>query len=129
MKLGVSKMKTFLIVTVVAVAGFGLGQLAPAYAKKGAHKSAKHSAPASTDDCKKDSDCTVVPDDCCPCSSGGAQRAIPKKDKESYEKDRKKRCTGTMCAEVVSPHPSCAQRAFCGAGICELGDAPAESKP
>jgi hypothetical protein len=89
---------------------------------------AKHAkkAPASTVDCKTDKDCVLVTDDCCPCSEGGKQRAIPKKEKESYEKDRKKRCADTACTESVSTDPSCSQSPFCGAGICELGgDAPA----
>jgi len=88
-----------------------------AQAKKG-----KKAAAASTDDCKTDKDCILVTDDCCPCSEGGKQRAIPKKQKESYEKDRKKRCADTACTEQVSTDPSCTQKAFCGAGICELGD-------
>jgi hypothetical protein len=79
----------------------------------------------STADCKKDNDCVLVPDDCCPCSQGGAQRAIPKKDKDTYEKDRKKRCAETACTEMVSTDPSCSQAPICGAGICELGEPPA----
>ena len=72
----------------------------------------------------------LVPDDCCPCSEGGKQRAIPKKEKDSYEKDRKKRCADTACTESVSTDPSCSQTPFCGAGICELGgDAPAADAP
>ena len=91
-----------------------------AEAKKGHAK-----APAASDDCKKDSDCVAVIDDCCPCSQGGKQRAIPKKDQSSYEKDRKKRCDATACTEVMSQDATCAQKGFCAAGICELGDAPA----
>ena len=93
---------------------------------------AKHAkkAPASTVDCKTDKDCVLVPDECCPCSEGGKQRAIPKKEKDSYEKDRKKRCADTACTESVSTDPSCSQTPFCGAGICELGgDAPAADAP
>jgi hypothetical protein len=88
---------------------------------------AKHakSTPASSDDCKKDSDCVAVVDDCCPCSQGGKQRAIPKKGQAQYEKERKKRCEGTACTEVMSQDATCSQKAFCAAGICELGDAPA----
>jgi hypothetical protein len=101
----------------LGVASFGVPFLAQA--KKG------KKAPASSADCKTDKDCVLVPDDCCPCSQGGKQRAIPKKEKDSYEKDRKKRCADTACTESVSTDPSCSQTAFCGAGICELGgDAP-----
>ena len=101
----------------LGVASFGVPFLAQA--KKG------KKAPASSADCKTDKDCVLVPDDCCPCSQGGKQRAIPKKDQASYEKDRKKRCEGTACIEVMSQDATCAQRPFCAAGICELGDAPA----
>src|SRR5260221_8427662 len=82
---------------------------------------ARGKAPAAgTVDCKKDTDCVAVVDDCCPCSEGGKQRAIPKKDKDTYEKARKKRCNGTMCTEQMSDDPTCSQVPFCGAGICEL---------
>ena len=64
----------------------------------------------------------AVADDCCPCSQGGKQRAIPKKQKDTYEKDRKKRCADTACTEMMSTDPTCTQEPFCGAGICELGD-------
>jgi hypothetical protein len=84
---------------------------------------------ASADDCKKDAECVAVVDDCCPCSQGGKQRAIPKKEKAAYEKDRHKRCAGTACADVMSEDASCAQRPFCAAGICELGDVPADASP
>ena len=71
-------------------------------------------APAAAVDCKTDADCVLVPDDCCDCSQGGKQRAIPKKEKDSYEKDRKKRCADTACTESVSTDPSCSQTPFCG---------------
>ena len=87
-------------------------------------KHARGKAPADTVDCKKDADCVAVVDDCCSCSEGGKQRAIPKKDLASYEKDRKKRCGGTACTEVMSQDATCAQKPFCAAGICELSDAP-----
>jgi hypothetical protein len=90
-----------------------------AEAKRG--HSAK-AAPSSAPDCKKDTDCVLVPDDCCSCNQGGKARAIPKKQKDAYEKERKKRCAGTECIEMMSEDPSCTQHPFCGAGICELGD-------
>jgi hypothetical protein len=113
-----SRFRIFFALTVLGAASFGAPFLAQAkHAKK---------APASTADCKTDKDCVLVPDECCPCSEGGKQRAIPKKEKESYEKDRKKRCADTACTESISTDPSCSQTPFCGAGICELGgDAPA----
>jgi hypothetical protein len=117
-----SRFRVVVALTVLGVASFGAPFLAQAkHAKK---------APASTVDCKTDKDCVLVPDECCPCSEGGKQRAIPKKEKDSYEKDRKKRCADTACTESVSTDPSCSQTPFCGAGICELGgDAPAADAP
>ena len=117
-----SRFRIVLALTVLGVASFGAPFLAQAkHAKK---------APASTVDCKTDKDCVLVADDCCSCSEGGKQRAIPKKEKDSYEKDRKKRCADTACTESVSTDPSCSQTPFCGAGICELGgDAPAADAP
>jgi hypothetical protein len=117
-----SHLRIFFALTVLGVASFGAPFLAQAkHAKK---------TPASTADCKTDKDCVLVTDDCCPCSEGGKQRAIPKKEKDSYEKDRKKRCADTACTESVSTDPSCSQTPFCGAGICELGgDAPAADAP
>jgi hypothetical protein len=112
-------------VSLLTLAAVLLGVSWLAEAKRGRKK-----APAaSTADCKTDADCVLVPDDCCPCSEGGKQRAIPKKEKVGYEKERRKRCTGTMCTEMVSQDPSCSQRAFCGAGICELGEPAADSTP
>src|SRR5262245_26360685 len=68
---------------------------AEAKAKKGGGKAGAASAP----DCKKDEDCVLVQDDCCSCNQGGKARVIPKKQKEAYEKDFKKRCKGTECIE------------------------------
>ena len=104
------------IVALIAALILGLGLVAEA---KRAHKP---KTPADTADCKTDADCVLVPDDCCSCNQGGKQRAIPKKQKDGYEKDRKKRCADTQCMEMMSQDPSCSQHAFCGAGICELGD-------
>lgn len=90
-------------------------------------KRARKAPAADTADCKKDTDCVVVPDDCCSCNQGGKQHAIPKKEKEAYEKARKKRCGGTACTEMMSEDQSCSKHAFCGAGICELEDPPAKA--
>lgn len=98
----------------IVLLGFGVG----AQARRA--RKAKP-APAATSDCKTDAECVVVPDDCCTCEQGGKQRAIPRKQKDGYEKERKKRCAKTECIEMMSQDPSCTQKAFCGAGICELG--------
>jgi hypothetical protein len=85
-------------------------------------KAGKGKAPAAASECKVDADCVAVPDDCCSCNEGGKQRAILKKDQAAYEKDRKKRCAETMCTEVMSQDPTCSQKPYCLAGICELAD-------
>jgi hypothetical protein len=105
--------------TNVALAAF-LGGALSAEAKKGGGKG---KAPAGGAACKSDNDCTTAPDDCCSCNEGGKQRAIPRKELAAYEKDRRKRCAGTMCTEAMSNDPSCSLRAVCLAGICELGEA------
>jgi hypothetical protein len=110
---------------VVTAAMFGASSIADA--KRG--RAGKAKAPATAAACKIDKDCVAVVDDCCPCNEGGRQHAIPKKDQAAYEKDRHKRCQGTMCAEVVSQDPSCSQVAICGAGLCELGEPGGEAAP
>jgi hypothetical protein len=112
-----------LIVAVLGGATVGVSMFAEA--KKGGGKRAPA---ADSRDCKTDKDCVVVADDCCPCSQGGKARAIPKKQKDTYEKDRKKRCADTACTEMMSTDPTCSQEPFCGAGICELGE-PANAAP
>ena len=106
----------------IASLAVGFSWSSPAAARRA--RAGKSAAGAA--DCKVDHDCVLVVDDCCPCNQGGKQRAIPKKDKASYEKDRKKRCAGTVCTEMMSDDPSCSQVPFCGAGICELGAPPAK---
>jgi hypothetical protein len=107
---------------VAAILGGGtVGVPALAEAKRGG--GAKR-APADNRDCKTDKDCVMVADDCCPCEQGGKARAIPKKQKDTYEKDRKKRCADTACTDMMSTDSTCTQVPFCGAGICELGEPP-----
>jgi hypothetical protein len=113
-----------LVIAILGGATVGVSVLAEAKRGGGGAKR----APADNRDCKTDKDCVIVADDCCPCSQGGKARAIPKKQKEAYEKDRKKRCAETECTEMMSTDPSCTQEPFCGVGICELGE-PANAAP
>jgi len=115
-----STFRLSVIVAVLVGATAGVSMLAEAKRGGGGGKR----APADNRDCKTDKDCVVVADDCCPCSQGGKARAIPKKQMDSYEKDRKKRCADTACTEMMSDDPSCSQVPFCGVGICELGEPP-----
>ena len=110
----------------VACLGFSVGAAA---ATKGKAKGKAKAAPAETRDCKTDKDCVAVSDDCCACSQGGKQRAIPKKQKDAYDKDRKKRCADTACTEMMSTDPTCTQEPVCNAGICELGEPAAAAPP
>ena len=117
-------LRFLVIVAILGGATVGVSMLAEA--KKGGGGGKR--APADNRDCKADHDCVIVADDCCPCSQGGKARAIPKKQKDTYEKDRKKRCADTACTEMMSDDPTCAQVPFCGAGICELGE-PSNAAP
>ena len=72
--------------------------------------------------CRVDSDCVLVPDDCCGCTGGGKQKALPKKDGAGSERARQARCAGTLCTAVMSQDPSCAATsAICKDGKCTLG--------
>jgi hypothetical protein len=72
--------------------------------------------------CQANSDCVLVPADCCGCTGGGKQKAVSKKDRAGSEKARRARCAGTLCAEVMSQDPSCAATsAICKEGKCTLG--------
>ena len=114
-----ARLKLWIVLAALGAVSFSVPSLVQAKASKRAKTSKK--APASTEDCKTDKDCVLVAEDCCPCSQGGKQRAIPKKERDAYEKDRKKRCADSACIEQMSTDPSCSQKPFCGAGICELG--------
>ena len=106
------------LLTCLALVAATLGAAFEAQAKR-----ARGKAPAAAAaGCKTDADCVAVIDDCCSCSEGGKQHAIPRKEQAAYEKERRNRCKGTMCTEVMSEDPSCSQKPFCGAGICELTD-------
>ena len=77
---------------------------------------------AAASACQVDSDCVLVPDDCCGCTGGGKQRALPRKDKDGFERARQARCADTLCPAVMSQDPSCAATsAVCKEGKCTLG--------
>ena len=117
------RFRFLLIIAILAGGSVGVSMLAEAKKGGGGKR-----APADNRDCKTDKDCVVVADDCCPCSQGGKARAIPRKQRDTYEKDRKKRCADTACTEMMSTDTTCSQEPFCGAGICELGE-PANAAP
>lgn len=117
----------FLATLLIVVGAASLGGALSVEAKRARGKTKAPAAEAA--DCKTDSDCVAVPDDCCSCNEGGKQRAIPKKEQAAYDKERRKRCKETMCTEVMSQDATCSQRPSCLAGICELGEPAADSAP
>jgi hypothetical protein len=70
--------------------------------------------------CKVDSECVLVPADCCGCTGGGKQKAILQKEKASYKRALQSRCTDTLCPSVMSQDASCAATAVCKEGKCTL---------
>jgi hypothetical protein len=72
--------------------------------------------------CRSNADCVLVAEDCCGCTGGGKQKAVPRKEKASHERARQARCAGTLCPAVMSQDPSCsATSAVCKEGQCALG--------
>ena len=130
-----TRFRIFIVLATLGAGSFSGSMLAEAgnpTANRTVKKSAKKGkakGSAGTEDCKADADCVLVADDCCSCQQGGKARAIPKKQKDAYEKDRKKRCADTACTEMMSTDPSCTAKPFCGAGICELGDSGSPPSP
>ena len=82
---------------------------------------AQSARPPTTRDCKTDKDCVRSPTTAVRAARAARQRAIPKKQKDAYEKDRKKRCADTACTEMMSTDPTCTQEPFCGAGHLRAG--------
>jgi hypothetical protein len=119
-----TRFRMFIVLAALGAGSFSVSTVAEAARPtvKKTTKKGKAKGSAGTEDCKTDADCVLVADDCCSCQQGGKARAIPKKQKDAYEKDRKKRCADTACTEMMSTDPSCTAKPFCGAGICELGD-------
>ena len=71
-------------------------------------------------ECQNAADCALVPEDCCDCASGGKQRAVPKAQVASLKAQRAKKCKQAMCTMMMSTDPSCAKRAGCISGACQL---------
>jgi hypothetical protein len=75
----------------------------------------------TTAECKRASDCELVAEDCCGCSSGGKHRAIAKSQRAAYDKRQQARCGATFaCLAVLSGDPSCLMDAGCRGGRCVL---------
>jgi hypothetical protein len=65
------------------------------------------------DNCTTAEDCELV-DACCGCNAGGRKLAIRKDAVAGFVATRKERCSGQMCAQMMSQHPSCDAEAICG---------------
>lgn len=85
--------------------------------------------PPKGDECKTADDCVLERVDCCDCSSGGAQQAVPKTKVKALRAQLKAKCKDMVCAAVVSDHPSCASTADCVNGRCVLRKGAAASPP
>ncbi|QQR83664.1 hypothetical protein IPJ72_00405 [Candidatus Peregrinibacteria bacterium] len=66
--------------------------------------------------CKRDSDCVVVPDGPCPCSSSGRGKAINKKFDEIYRATHER----GICAAAISQHPTCTTPPTCENRKCVI---------
>jgi hypothetical protein len=71
-------------------------------------------------ECKADTDCEVVPEDCCDCANGGRQQALPKSRVAAFKAERGKRCGKVMCTMMFSTDPTCGMRAQCQSGQCVM---------
>jgi hypothetical protein len=72
--------------------------------------------------CESDSDCMLVPTDCCDCSMGGKNKAISVAYNGTWRQEYTKKCSGTevACLAVVSNDPSCSSTASCINKECAL---------
>lgn len=79
----------------------------------------KNAAPKGRAECHKDQDCVMVPVDCCGCTAGGKQRAVPRSSQDRIEREQARRCRETACVDVMSSDPSCSAAPRCAQGRCE----------
>ncbi len=89
---------------------------------------AANAATHTKGECKSDGDCLAVPVECCTCLKGGKQEAVSKKEALVLKSAHEKECKGMMCAMIVSPDPTCKEKAACVAGQCTLVEKAAKAK-
>ena len=69
--------------------------------------------------CTQDSECQLVPLNCCSCRNGGSQSAIHQTHMAALKARRAKLCGEVMCAQMMGIHESClASTAICANGVC-----------
>ena len=58
--------------------------------------------------CEQDEECAILEKPyCCGCNAGGTRTAVRKDRAEKLNRAQDARCKGTLCAMVISQHPSC----------------------
>ena len=77
---------------------------------------------ANFERCDKDADCAIARADCCGCDEGGKARAVAKKGLAAWTSTLSARCKDTLCAQMISPDPTCHQVAACREHRCMLVD-------
>ncbi len=70
--------------------------------------------------CKSKDDCVLIKADCCGCTRGGKQRAVNKNAAKGMFDSMAQACKDTMCMQMISTDPSCAQSLACVDGECKL---------
>lgn len=66
--------------------------------------------------CFSDSDCVKAQTTCCPCSSGGEEKCVPKELAENYTKKLEKCPKDLICAQVYNCR---AESCKCNGGKCK----------
>jgi hypothetical protein len=70
--------------------------------------------------CVADTDCDIVPKECCPCNHGGKVIAVAKNMRQ-HTKFESGACKDRVCPMFISKDPSCkASGVKCVAGKCQL---------
>lgn len=70
--------------------------------------------------CQSDSDCTIVPADCCGCNAGGENTAININYREQWSEKLADECKNVFCPQVMSDHWTCFAGVECKNNVCTL---------
>lgn len=107
-----------------AVAGAPSAAPTAAASDGGAGRASDVPVARKANDCKRASDCVLVPLDCCGCNQGGRQTAIARAKRQEHAAAQA-RCKDQMCMQMLSNDPSCSMAAGCVEGRCALVNAAA----
>lgn len=112
---------TKVILTFASMSLLSMLLMAAHSCEKGGGNAAVQAKESNTNSsCKSDDDCTLIKADCCGCSQGGKQIAIPRAEISARQAKLMAECKGIFCAQVMSPDPSCKLKAQCVDGRCQL---------